>query len=132
MLASTSSPEAGSWLRAKRERLHLTVRKVQDLSLAMAKEKGDMDYYVSRSWLSDIENGKFRPSLQKLYSLSLIYQCDWNEVVTRFPIRFPVQLETKNTFCCPIPIRSMCAGGMSKLLKSRLIFATECNRSAPT
>jgi transcriptional regulator with XRE-family HTH domain len=101
MLAPTSSPEAGSWLRAKRERLHLPVRKVQDLSLAIAKEKGDMDYYVSRSWISDIENGKFKPGVQKLYSLSLIYQCDWNEVVTRFQIPLPGVLRDQEHILLP-------------------------------
>jgi transcriptional regulator with XRE-family HTH domain len=89
MLASTSSPEAGRWLRAKRQRLHLSVRKVQDLSLMIATEKGDKEYYVSRSWVTDIENGKFKPSVQKLYTLSLLYQCDWNEVMTRFQIPLP-------------------------------------------
>lgn len=89
MLASTSSPQAGSWLRVQRERLHLSVRKVQELSLAIAREKGDMQFCVSRSWITDIESGKFKPSVQKLYSLSIIYQCDWNEVIARFEIFLP-------------------------------------------
>ncbi|MCU1297762.1 MAG: hypothetical protein JWO91_2040 [Acidobacteriaceae bacterium] len=89
MLASTSRPEAGSWLRARRKCLHLSVRQVQNLSLAIATERGDKRYYVSRSWVTDIENGKFKPGVQKLYTLSLIYQCDWKEVLTRFQIPLP-------------------------------------------
>jgi hypothetical protein len=86
MLVSTSSPEAGGWLRAQRERLRLSARDVEDLSLQIANKKKDKRYYVSHAWLIDIENGRFKPSILKLHTLSRIYQLDWYALLARFQI----------------------------------------------
>jgi transcriptional regulator with XRE-family HTH domain len=86
MLAPTSSPDAGSRLRAERERLRLSSRDVERLSYEIALARSDMRYYVSHSWVTDIERGKFRPSVLKLRTLSLIYHCNYDEFLVLFGI----------------------------------------------
>ncbi len=86
MLESTPSPEAGKRLRAERLGVRLSTRAVQKLSQQIAQEKNNQDYYISHGWLTDVENGKFTPSIYKLYSLSLIYKCNYAEIVAFFGI----------------------------------------------
>jgi hypothetical protein len=64
----------------------LSTRAVQKLSEQIAQEKNNQDYYISHGWLTDVENGKFTPSIYKLYSLSLIYKCNYTEIVAFFGI----------------------------------------------
>jgi hypothetical protein len=87
MLESTPSPEAGKLLREERRRARLSTRAVQKLSQQIAQEKdNNQDYYISHGWLTDVENGKFTPSIYKLYSLSLIYKCNYLRVLGFFGI----------------------------------------------
>ena len=87
MLESIPSPEAGKRLREERLRARLSTRAVQRLSQQIAKEKdNNQDYYISHGWLTDVENGKFTPSIYKLYSLSLIYKCNYFKIVGFFGI----------------------------------------------
>jgi transcriptional regulator with XRE-family HTH domain len=64
----------------------LSSREVEDLSYEIAMARQDMRYWLSRSWVTDIENGKYRPSVLKLRALSLIYQCDYDEFLVLFGI----------------------------------------------
>lgn len=84
MLASSFSFEAGKRLRAKRERLRLSIRRVAQISQKIAQEKNDPAFYVPHNWISDLENGKSKPRLAKFHSLSLIYDCDINEILGLF------------------------------------------------
>jgi len=84
MLASSSNCEAGKCLRAKRERLHLSIRRVEQLSQRIAAEKSDPAFFVPHNWISDLENGRSKPRLAKFHSLSLIYDCDINEILSLF------------------------------------------------
>lgn len=87
MLESTERPEAGKRLRAERLRARLSTRDVQRLSQKIAQEKNNnQDYYISHGWLTEVENGKFTPSIYKLYSLSLIYKCSYLKIVGFFGI----------------------------------------------
>jgi len=87
MLESTPSPEAGKRLRAKRLRARLSTRAVQKLSQQIAQEKdNNQDYYISHGWLTEVENGRFTPSIYKLYSLSLIYKCSYLKIMGFFGI----------------------------------------------
>jgi transcriptional regulator with XRE-family HTH domain len=88
MLTPTSSPEAGSWLRAERERLRLSSRDVERLSYELALQRSNKQYYVSRSWVTDIERGKFRPSVLKLHTLSVIYHGNYDEYLALYG--FPI------------------------------------------
>jgi transcriptional regulator with XRE-family HTH domain len=84
MLAPSSSFEAGKRLRAKRERLHLSIRRVEQISQKIAAEKNNPAYFVPHNWVSDLENGKSKPRLAKFHSLSLIYDCDISEILALF------------------------------------------------
>lgn len=84
MLAQPSSPGAGERIRAKRERRHLSIRDVEKFSRKIASEKSNPAYYVSHNWVSDLENGRSNPRLAKFYSLSLIYECDINEILALY------------------------------------------------
>src|SRR5580704_8322119 len=84
MLAPTSSPDAGRRLRAERERLRLSTRDVERMSQAIALKRNDSDYYISHTWVADVEAGKFKPKLYKLHSLSLIYQRSLDEILAFF------------------------------------------------
>jgi transcriptional regulator with XRE-family HTH domain len=87
MLESTPSQEAGKRLRAERLRAGLSTRDVQKLSQKIAQEKGDnQDYCISHAWLTEVENGKFTPSIYKLYSLSLIYKTTYLKILDFFGI----------------------------------------------
>jgi transcriptional regulator with XRE-family HTH domain len=80
MLASSSNPEWGRQLRAERERLGLSLRHVEGLSRSIADRWKNSDYYIAHASLADIENGKLAPTLHKLYSLSVIYGCDYDRL----------------------------------------------------
>jgi transcriptional regulator with XRE-family HTH domain len=84
MLALSPSPEPGKRLRAERERLRLSTRTVERISQRIAQEKKNQALYVSHNWVTDVENGKFMPGFQKLYSLSLIYERDIDELFALF------------------------------------------------
>lgn len=87
MVDSRPSPEAGKRLRAERLRAGLSTRQVQKLSQLIAQEKNEnQDYSISHAWLTEVENGKFTPSIYKLYSLALIYKCTWGKILAFFGI----------------------------------------------
>jgi hypothetical protein len=86
LLGSTPNPEAGKKLRAERVLVGLSTRAVQELSQRIAQEKNNQEYYISHAWLTDAENGKFTPTIYKLYSLSLIYKCNCIDMMAFFGI----------------------------------------------
>jgi transcriptional regulator with XRE-family HTH domain len=84
MLASWPNLDPGKRLRAERERLHLSTRAVECLSERIVQEKNNPSLYVSHNWVTDVENGKFKPKFSKLYTLSLIYQCNIEDLLALF------------------------------------------------
>lgn len=87
MAAASHSPEAGRMLKAARMRVRLSTREVERLSQKLAEEKKSQDYYISHAWLIDIEKRASTPSIYKLYSLSVIYKCGYDEILAHFGIR---------------------------------------------
>ena len=81
MVGSSWSLKTGSRLRVLREHLKLKLRDVEQLSRAIADERGTPDYYIAHSSLADIENGKQEPTIYKLYTLSVIYGHDYPELL---------------------------------------------------
>jgi transcriptional regulator with XRE-family HTH domain len=71
---------AGIRLKQLRERLGLTLRKVEMLSQRLAKEKQNQDFFISRGWLNNVENGSYTPGIFKLYSLGAIYHTHWSNI----------------------------------------------------
>jgi transcriptional regulator with XRE-family HTH domain len=85
MLASSPSPDAGRRLKAARLRARLSTRQVQSLSLEIAKRENNRDCCVTHGWLTQVENGVFRPrNIYKLYTLARIYNLKPNEVLSFF------------------------------------------------
>ncbi len=71
---------AGIRLKQLREHLGLTLRKVEMLSRRLAKEKQNQDFFISRGWLNNVENGSYTPGIFKLYSLGAIYRTHWSNI----------------------------------------------------
>ncbi|GGA80329.1 hypothetical protein GCM10011507_34470 [Edaphobacter acidisoli] len=84
--AARLGPEAGMLLKAARVRVRLSTREVERLSLRLADEKKNREYHISHTWLTDVEKGDFTPSIYKLYALSVIYKCTFDEVLGYFGI----------------------------------------------
>jgi transcriptional regulator with XRE-family HTH domain len=86
MVERRPSPTAGEKLRQVRARLGLTTRDVEAKSLQIAEERRNREYYLSHSWVADIENGEFTPAIYKIYSLSAIYGVSYTEVLSYFGV----------------------------------------------
>lgn len=71
---------AGAKLRAIRVRLGLSVRHVERLSMDLARDRHNPYLSFSRTWITDVENGRFVPGSFKMASLSEIYGMDLAEV----------------------------------------------------
>src|SRR2546429_6180468 len=52
---------AGIRLKRARERLGLTLREVEAHSQRLADQKHNQDFFISRGWLNNIENGTYTP-----------------------------------------------------------------------
>lgn len=88
MSASGANLDAGKRLRAERLRVKLSTRDVEKYSQQIAAARGSQEYCISDTWLAQIENGEFTPSIYKLYSLSRIYKRDYDEILSFFGISF--------------------------------------------
>ncbi len=75
---------AGFKLKQLRERLDLTLREVETLSRRLAHEKQNQDFFISRGWLNNVENGSYTPGIFKLYSLGAIYHVHWSNIFAMF------------------------------------------------
>lgn len=84
MVARRPSPSAAEKLKELRVRLGLTTRDVETKSQQIADDRHNREYYLSHAWVTDIENGKFKPSIFKIYSLSAIYHVGYTEVLSCF------------------------------------------------
>lgn len=80
MLASGWSPEWGKRLRVERERLGLSLRDVENVSHDIAERLQNSDYSIAHTSLADIENGKWPPTLHRLFTLSVIYGYDYDRL----------------------------------------------------
>src|SRR5450755_4258269 len=76
-----SMVDAGQRLRRARERLNLKYRDVEQASQLIAERRGNAEFVVLISRLSDIETQGTVPSIYRLYSLCAIYRLDLIEVL---------------------------------------------------
>lgn len=88
-------------LRVERMRVRLSTREVERLSQAIAQQKNSQDYSISHAWLTDVENGKFTPSIYKLYSLSIIYKRRYDEILSFFGIQLRDLAQDQMTVSLP-------------------------------
>lgn len=71
-------------LKQLREQCGLTLRQVEASSRRLAKKKMNQDFFISRGWLNNIENGSHKLSFFKLYALGTIYHVHWSSIFTMF------------------------------------------------
>ena len=86
MGARKPSPSAGQTLKELRERLGLSTRDVEARSREIADEHHNREFYISHTWVTDIENGQLKPSIYKLHTLSTIYKVGYHDVLACFGI----------------------------------------------
>ena len=91
----------GEQLRRIRERLGLTIRDVEARSMRIAEKYGQQDYTISLSRLSDIETKDITPNIYKLYSFSVIYRRDLDELLALYGIESRRAGEDADTFDIP-------------------------------
>jgi len=84
MDARKPSPSAGERLKELRVRLGLTTRDVEAKSLQIADDRHSREYYLSHAWVTDIENGKFTPSIYKFHTFGAIYSRRITELMSYF------------------------------------------------
>jgi transcriptional regulator with XRE-family HTH domain len=84
MDARKPAPSAGEKLKELRLRLGLTTRDVEAKSLQIAEERHSREYYLSHAWVTDIENGKFTPSIYKFHTFGAIYNRRITELLSYF------------------------------------------------
>jgi len=77
---------AGAKLRKIRMRLGFSIREVERRSQEFARKRQNRDFFLSRGWIADIENGKFIPGVFKIVSLSVLYGLSIEEVHALFGI----------------------------------------------
>ena len=102
----------GERLKAIRRHLGISTRRVEKYSWQIAKAEGSAKFYISNAWLSQIEATGPVPSVQKLFSLSVIYRINFvdllylfgidleriglHQLEIRLPKTHPVRLEVYN------------------------------------
>jgi transcriptional regulator with XRE-family HTH domain len=84
---SAPTEKGGVRLKQLRERHGLTLREVEALSKQLALKKQNQDFFISRGWLNNVENGAYTPGLCKLYSLGAIYRTHWSSIFEYFGLR---------------------------------------------
>ena len=77
---------AGERLKAIRKDLGISTREVQKYSRQIAKAEGSAKFYISNAWLSQIEAAGPVPSVQKLFSFSVIYRISFVDLLYLFGI----------------------------------------------
>lgn len=77
---------AGQKLKSLRNKRNITVRDVEHASRRIAEAKGDKRFCISNGWLAQLENGVSEPSICKLFSLSVIYQSNFLDLVRLYNV----------------------------------------------
>ena len=80
MNRSERNVQAGARLRRIRERLGLSARDVERISHELAAERHNPFLAVSRTWITDVETGRFVPGSFKMATLAEIYGMDLYEI----------------------------------------------------
>jgi transcriptional regulator with XRE-family HTH domain len=84
---------AGKKLREVRLRLGLSVRDVERLSVELAAKRHNPYLSFSRTWVADVENGRFVPGSFKMASLAEIYGMNLNEIHKLYNVSPDITLE---------------------------------------
>ena len=76
----------GQQLRVMREQLGLTLRDVEEASGSLATRYGKSDFAIPLSRLSELENKGVVPTIYRVYTLSVIYRCDYQEILSLYGV----------------------------------------------
>lgn len=76
----------GQQLRSLREALGYTMRDVAAGGLQVARRLGNEEFAIPPSRLSDIETKGVVPSIFRLYTLAVIYRCNYRELLSWFGV----------------------------------------------
>lgn len=79
---------AGQTLKVLRGKLGLTMRDVEAASARIAQRRGNDEFFIPLSRLSDFETKGIVPSIFRVYSLSIIYRLDMRELLSWYGIDF--------------------------------------------
>jgi transcriptional regulator with XRE-family HTH domain len=79
--------QGGAKLKKIRLRLGLSAREVERLSLKLVSDQQNPDYHLSRTWIADVEKGRFAPGTFKVVSASVIYHLTIAEIHGFFGIK---------------------------------------------
>jgi len=102
--------ESGKQIRALREERSMKPSDIERITRNIAEAKGNSDFYISHSTLSDIEAGSI-PSIHKLFSLSVALKVNLNDLLSAFGIdllepSMPKPEVPSNTLAAPVgPVR---------------------------
>ena len=81
--------DPGLKLKKIRERLGLKYRDVEEASTKIAHFRGNEEFIVALSRLSDIENKGTLPTMFRLYSICAIYRLDFTDVLAWYGLTLP-------------------------------------------
>ena len=77
---------AGQKLKALRNNRNITVREVERASRRIAEAKGDKRFRISNGWLAQLEKGVSEPGICKIFSLSVIYQVQFFDLIRLYDV----------------------------------------------
>ncbi len=77
---------AGQKLKTLRNNRNITVREVERASRRIAEAKGDKRFRISNGWLAQLEKGVSEPSICKIFSLSVIYQVQFFDLIRLYDV----------------------------------------------
>lgn len=73
--------DAGAKLKKARQRIGISLRDVEELSQELADKESKPEFFVSKAWLTRLENGHPTSNVHKLLSLSFIYRLRATDVL---------------------------------------------------
>jgi transcriptional regulator with XRE-family HTH domain len=124
----------GQKLKSLRNRRNITVRDVEQASRRIADVKGDKRYCISNGWLAQLENGDSEPSIWKLFSLSIIYRAELDDLLRFYDIdvneREKYEL-VANPYLTQLLAQNGKGGDVSEISSSSGPLATSLNVSQP-
>jgi transcriptional regulator with XRE-family HTH domain len=71
----------GARLRALRQQWRLSLREVEQRSSRIARERGDLSYKISASWLKRLESDEHELTVNKLIALAEIYSISTDQLL---------------------------------------------------
>ena len=101
---------AGLALRIMREKLGLTMRDVETASETLARNRGNEDYFIPISRLSDVESKGVTPSIYRLYSLAVIYRSTFRDLLNLYGVDLELNLSDLQA---SIPTKSHLSSALS-------------------